>query len=375
MKILPRHFLALFSLFAACCSVANAQLTISANFTTGDTTDFNGSTALADSSLTSTQISQAENTIDQALAQITDNVTTNAPENLTINFLSDPNTGLGASVGTGTIGLDYSTYLADLEANPNKDANDVAALASLAANPVAPGTTIALGGANLLAIGDTANGNSLINGNGGLAGTVALNFNVLDTARSNPEPTTQYDLLSTVTHEVDEVLGIGGAGSTLAQGQSGQPAATDLGATDLFRYSAVGVRTHTIAATGPAYFSINGGVTNLVNFNQAPGGDFGDWGDGKLPPDSQGNTPAQVQDAFGGTANEASPDIGRNELTALDVVGYNLTPAGMVLDGLVPVPEPSTCAMMLLGLGVLVGFCVRRKTVWQVSEARRRLAF
>ena len=80
-----------------------------------------------------------------------------------------------------------------------------------------------------------------------------------------------------------------------------------------------------------------------------------------------------MQDASAGTANEGSPNIGPNELTALDVVGYSLTPASMVLDGLVPVPEPSPYAMMLLGLGALVGFCVRRKTVWQMQGLRRSL--
>ena len=207
-----------------------------------------------------------------------------------------------------------------------------------------------------MAIGDTADGNSLISGNAGLAGTVALNFNLLDTSRANA-PAGQYDLLSTVAHEVDEVLGIGGQGSTLAQGGT-QPAATKLGALDLFRYSGVGTRTFTSTATGPAYFSINGGVTNLVNFNQTAGGDFADWGDGTT--DGQGNTPPQTQDAFGGDAADASPNVGVNEFTALDVVGYTL----------VATPEPSTYAMMLAGLALL-GFCIRRRRT--VVSPRQRV--
>lgn len=334
-------------------SVAQAQLTITADFTDVDPSGlFPESTPLGTSTLPSADtaagqtIGQAENTINQALAQITSGITTNTPVNIKINFLSDPKTSLGASVGTGTIAVGYTNYLAALSANPNKSANDVKALASLAAITVASNTNIELGGANLLAIGDTTDGNSLISGNSGLAGTVAVNFNVVDTSRSNVIAG-QYDLLSTVTHEVDEILGIGGAGSTLGGGKT-QPDATDLGAMDLYRYSALGTRTHTITPGNPAYFSIDGGATPLVNFNQAAGGDFGDWGDGVLTPDSLGNTPPQVQDAFGGDASEATPDMGPNEFTALDVVGYTL------------VPEPASLGLLVVGAS---GLLRRRRLV------------
>jgi hypothetical protein len=326
----------------ACCSLASAQLTITANFTAPDPSGFfPGSTPLGTSTLPAADvaagqtIAQAEATCQQAINQITAGITTNSPVNITINFLNDPNTGLGASVGAGTFAIPYaSEYLPELTASA-RSTNDAKALASLAANPVAANTTISLGAANLLALGDTADGNSLISGNSGLAGTVAFNFNKVDTSRTNVIAG-QYDLLSTVTHEVDEILGIGGAGSTLGGGKT-QPAATDLGAMDLYRYSAAGTRTFTINPTGPAYFSIDGGVTPLVNFNQKAGGDFSDWGDGTLPPTDNGNSPPQVQDAFGGDASVATPDMGPNEFTALDVVGYTL------------VPEPASLSLLAVG--------------------------
>ena len=44
---------------------------------------------------------------------------------------------------------------------------------------------------------------------------------------------------------------------------------------DLFSWSSAGHRN--ITSSGGRYFSINGGVTNIVGFNQNPDGDFGDW--------------------------------------------------------------------------------------------------
>ena len=38
-----------------------------------------------------------------------------------------------------------------------------------------------------------------------------------------------------------------------------------------------------ITSSGTRYFSINGGVTNIVGFNQDPDGDFGDWLSGPCP--------------------------------------------------------------------------------------------
>ena len=62
----------------------------------------------------------------------------------------------------------------------------------------------------------------------------------------------------------------------------GNPAAADL-----FRYGAPGVRSFALntstaepcTGTPTAYFSVNGGITNLSNYNNCNnGGDYGDWG-------------------------------------------------------------------------------------------------
>jgi hypothetical protein len=234
--------------------------------------------------------------------------------------------GLGAS-NTPTADIDYSTYLADLEANPHKSANDATALANMPAGPntgINNATQVDLTAANLAAIGETADANELVSEEGGFDGTLYFNFSITNDSRPDADPN-KYDLQSVVAHEIDEVLGIGGNGSTLYQPGDTPPDSLppDVGPLDFFRYSAPGVESFTYDPTTSAYFSINGGTTNLVYFNQqngADGADFGDWGNPQGT--GEGNTPPQVQDAFG--SPDATPNLGVNELTALDVVGWNL---------------------------------------------------
>jgi hypothetical protein len=131
----PRAALVFLSLSAACCSLASAQLAITTNFTDADPSGlFPGSTPLGTSTLPAADtvagetIAQAENTCNQAIAQITSGITTNTPVNITINFLNDPNISLGASVGAGTFPIPYTTeYLPELTASA-RSTNDAKAL-------------------------------------------------------------------------------------------------------------------------------------------------------------------------------------------------------------------------------------------------------
>ena len=100
----------------------------------------------------------------------------------------------------------------------------------------------------------------------------------MNLSRTGPQDSIDYDLQSVAMHEIDEVLGIGGAGSRLPTTNS------SLGPLDLFLYSAVGVRSFTTSSSATAYFSINGGTNDLVNFNQTAGADYGDWASGAAPP-------------------------------------------------------------------------------------------
>jgi len=198
------------------------------------------------------------------------------PITVSIDF-ENLNNGLGRS-STLVRDVSYSRYRSDLADNQKLSSNDKLALASL---PKAS--------------------NNPVNG--------------------NPDVV--------LTHEIDEALGIGGSGSVLSLSGPTVPTGA-VGSLDLFRFASPGVRSFTTSATAPAYFSIDSGTTNLTNFNDGSGGsDFGDWATGPTP---------QVQDAFG--SRGVDMNLGSNELTALDVVGYDL----------VPVPEPGISALLLSGL-------------------------
>ena len=114
------------------------------------------------------------------------------------------------------------------------------------------------------------------------------------------------------------------------------------------------MRSYSNSANVSSYFSINGGDTVLVHFNQKSGGDYGDWGDGVVPADGEGNNPPQVQDAFGDTT--AEPNMGPNEAIALNAVGWQMSAAGLQLES---VPEPSTYALLFAGALFIIG--VRRR--------------
>jgi hypothetical protein len=215
-------------------------------------------------------------------------------------------------------------------------------------------TQVLLTVANLATLGDTTDATNLVNGNGGFNSVISLNTSIMNASPSNTNPN-NYALQSVAAHEIDEVLGIGGNGSTLYQPRATVPALpTDISGLDLFRYSAPGVRSFTYDPTATAYFSVDGGKTNLVSFNQAGAGgsDFGDWGNHSGGP--------QVQDAFG-SPGVAALNLGPNELKGLNVIGYDLTAAGLTAAGITSaVPEAEEWIMLLLGLP-LISWVVRRK--------------
>lgn len=139
-------------------------------------------------------------------------------------------------------------------------------------------------------------------------------------------------------HEIDEVLGLG---STLGQGFPG-PYNTYMSPEDLFRYDANGNRTFSTATQ--AYFEITPG-TQIAQFNNGSGLDYGDW--------ASGTGTVRVQDALGTTGTAGQVNLSTAEIEALGVIGYDTLPAAA--------PEPST--WILFSMGTIA--CA----MWQKSRA------
>ena len=140
--------------------------------------------------------------------------------------------------------------------------------------------------------------------------TISLNLDIMNFTRTSINPN-KYDLISTVYHEINEVLGLNSALDGL---NNGDPAPTDaIGVMDLFRYNQSGQRSFNTSVNTKAYFSLDG-THHIVQFNQDANGDFHDWDSGVA------GQPERVQDAFGNPGD--FQDQSDAELIALDVIGY-----------------------------------------------------
>jgi hypothetical protein len=225
------------------------------------------------------------------------------PITVTVEFKTIGTAGLYGHSSWWNYTIPYSQFRTALQQD-STTTNDTLALAHLPSgttNPVTGTTQIRVKTANLRAIGITGMNSGLP---GGYDGIMGLHVTELNLSRPSTDPN-KGDLLATVEHEMDEILGL----ASSLDSNAGDPLPEDL-----FRYTAEGTRTFTTNGDD-AYFSLDG-ANLLERLNQDAGEDYGDWW-------SDGPHTPQVQDAF--ATNGAMPDP-KTELIALDVIGYNLLP-------------------------------------------------
>lgn len=196
-------------------------------------------------------------------------------------------------------------------------------------------------------------------GNGSFDGVISLSPDTL-LQYSRPVAPTEIDARWAIAHEIDEVLGVGGEASILNiavnTGQTSPPFFGGvIGTEDLYRYAAPGVPSLTESPDATAYFSIDGGRTELALFNQDQAFDYADWAF-----DFFCHAPvALVQAAVFCFGLNVDMTASSPEAVALQAIGYDLA----------SVPEPTTGFILLAALsGLAVCLRKRRRDAPPVSD-------
>jgi Ca2+-binding RTX toxin-like protein len=229
----------------------------------------------------------------------------------------------GYSMGAGALG-ESLTYLTSFSyaqvrqalVGDATSADDATSVANLPASSPVSGT-IWTSTAEARALG-------LLGSYSGVDGYVGFaSGNLFDYDNSNGVTAGQYDFYGVFAHELTEVMGrallVGGSIGSSPHGYY---------PLDFFHYSAPG--TPDFVGTKAGYFSINGGATNLDNFNTNPYGDFGDWAA------SAGND-SFLAFSYSGVVNAITPA----DLTAVDVIGWDRALSGGSAPPPPPPPPPS----------------------------------
>ena len=303
-----------------------------------------------DTSITS--LSNASD-VEQAFNRVTADYASQFSNPVTVNVLvswgsvagsSLPSNAVGASVDPLYGYFSYAQVKNALTSFSQRNPSDTA-LASVVRNlpQYAPSgtTSYVIPSAEAKALGLISRNGTSTDGYIGFAGSTSS----YDFDPSNGITSGTYDFEAVAAHEMAEVLG-------RISGLEG-PNPTYRTIFDLLRYSAPGQPSFSYDQA--AYFSIDGGRTNLGNFNNSPyGGDRSDW--------QTLYSSTDVQDAFISTGQNLNLSYG--DLTVLDALGWGGSNVGDTRSGSpngvafalvndVPVPEPGSLAVFTFGLGAL----------------------
>jgi hypothetical protein len=219
---------------------------------------------------------------------------------IAISFANLGPNGLGAS----SYSLNTQTFAAITTAltNDSSSADDATAVAGLPGSDPVTGThSWTLTPAEEMALGIIPDNGSASDGSIRFSNTATFDFDRTDGITAGA-----FDFFGVVAHEFTEIMGreLNAVGNTAASGPGDHPL-------DLFKFSAANTRE--FVGTNAGYFSIDGGTTNLNNFNTATNGDFGDWAA------SAGN------DSFLAFSSSGVPNIvSLADLREMDVIGWQV---------------------------------------------------
>lgn len=241
----------------------------------------------------------------------------------------------------------FNTYAGLLQtASASDPANGflATALANLQSGNGASAPLMTLTAAQLSMLHTTAGMGGSLPGNAVI--TINSNGNF---AFSGPVSADQFDAVGGLEHELDEIMGGGGGGSTL-NGCLNNPNffCGTAGAIDLYRYAAPGTPSDTTSSDATAYLSIDGGASPIAFLNQAPGADYGDF----APPCTAGVGAFQlIQDAMNCPGPYEAYTTSSPEYAMEEAIGWDAA----------SVPEPDTVALLGVSLAGLGFVCRRRR--------------
>ena len=219
-----------------------------------------------------------------------------------------------AQSGTFYDGVSYSALKSALQSEAGNSSYQATAAASLSASNPTNGGSFQISTADAKALG-LIGASSNIDGLVGMSSAIPFEFN-------QTAATGKYDAIGALQHEFTEVMGrVGSVGAAVGPGV--------YTALDLYRYTSTNNADHThgtpersLTQQGPNtdYFSINGGATNLGDYNASNGSnDYADW---------SANMGA---DPFGFAFTGVTETMSGNDAIEQSVIGWNLTAKGIAL--------------------------------------------
>jgi hypothetical protein len=221
----------------------------------------------------------------------------------------------GTALGAGALGesssngylTNYATMSYFLRRDASNSSYNSSADATLGSTDPTHGGRIFYTSAEGKALGMVSGASTAVDGSIGISSAYPMDYTT-DTRLATNGATAggAFDAVAIAAHEISEVMGrLGSVGSIFGS--------NIYSALDLFRYSSSGV--HDVTPTS-GYFSVDGGHTNLGNYNNpAAGGDAADWA-----------SAAGFHDSYlAAVAPGNTAPLSANDMIENAVLGYKMT--------------------------------------------------